>query len=56
VIVKIRKIDIPEYTTAGKTRADIQTKVGEIEQLSESMRDRDKLNLDYVVKVVSVIL
>ena len=40
--------DILERSPFGKTRADIQTKVEELEQLNQSIRDRDKMKDDAI--------
>jgi hypothetical protein len=40
--------DVSEYTTTGRQDADIQSKVGELEVLNQSLRNRDKLKDDAI--------
>jgi hypothetical protein len=41
-------LDVSKYTAAGKTGADMQSRVDELEHLNQAMRDRDRLKDDAI--------
>jgi len=41
-------LDISKYAAAGETRADMQSKVEELEQLNQAIMNRDKLKDDAI--------
>ena len=43
-------LDISKYRSVERQRADIQNKVGELEELNESLRNRDKMKDDAIAQ------